>query len=119
MKIPQMTKAQLEKFLNEELLETDKPNVFITKDGLKVLHKSVVMVQGNTNKHWYGNRPWQLGDQVKFIFETTRSYKEARQVIKDSRKLEPAMDAYKKAVVERGKASTTHYIDLFTGKLYK
>ena len=118
MKIPKMTKAQLEKLLNEELTETDKPNIFLTKYGLKVFHKSVVMVQGNTIRHWYGNRPWQLGDQVKFQFSQADDQKEAREVLKESRDLEPAMVAYKKAIAERSKAPTTQYIDLFTGKLH-
>jgi len=119
MKIPTMTKAQLEKLLNEELSETSTPNIFITKDGLKVFHKSVVMVQGNTIRHWYGNRPWQIGDQVKFQYSTADDQKEAREILKDSRDLEPAMKAYKQVIAERSKEPTTHYIDLMTGKLHK
>ena len=118
MKIPKMTKAQLEKLLNEELTDTSKPDIFITKDGLKVFHKSVIMVQGNTNRHWYGNRPWQIGDQVKFIFNQADDQKEAREVLKESRKLDPAMVAYKKACADRSKAPTTSYIDLSTLKVF-
>lgn len=118
MKIPRMTKAQLEKLLNEELSETENPNIFMTKDGLKVLHKSYVSVQGNTTSEWYGNRPWQLGDQVKFKFTQANDAKEAREVLEASRRLNDAMVAYKKVIAERSKEPTTMYIDMSTGKLH-
>lgn len=118
MKIPKMTKAQLEKLLNEELTETQQPDVYLTKDGLKVLHKSYVSVQGNSIREWFGNRPWQMGDQVKLSFTSAKDSKEAREALKESRRLNEAMVAYKKVIAERSKEPTTMYIDMMTGKLH-
>lgn len=120
MKIPHMSKAQLEKYLGEELVETPTEGIYMTlQNGLRVLHKSEVLIEANQKQKSFGERDWEIGDEIKFRFRITRSSEEAKQVTKEHRDLIPAMKAYKQRLAERRSQPVTQYIDLTTGRLHQ